>query len=430
MLEQISTPLARRARSFRLVSYLLAALSVASVAALLPACGGGEAPPGEKCVGGVIVNGVCEGKCSPDKCLAENTCVENRCVLKCDSHRDCYLDGSQDCLPSKEDDTDADVLTCQFPGRPAGTGTACPFQIECANWLACPDNGTCFASQCGNNPTACTQDADACGGDANCVIGKCPDGTGCRVNCTNDCKPWLECQTTGEGDAEAYCTKRDCASDTDCTGGYYCGIIRDPHEICGSSPPKGDNNFCGQTNEPCAMPGANGTSLFEGSLCMLRKSCVKRDQGAPCNNDLDCTQLDNQKCVSFAGETRCARGCSQNTDCLQDATCDLGLGACVPKFGKWIADEAGGKFCEPCKNDEDCGSNGSSWGCAELSGGMRACFDESFPDTCTTNADCPKSPSGKSGTCLNENVGVDPSSSVYHRCYLPINLNDNKTTCW
>jgi hypothetical protein len=412
----------------RLVSFLLAAVAVAGAALLAPGCGGNNTP-GEQCVGGYLTpDGVCEGKCEPEKCVAENTCVANQCVLKCDSHKDCYLDGSQDCLAAKEDDSAADIMTCQFPGRPAGTGTACPFAVECGNWLACPDQGTCFASQCAGNPTSCVQDEDFCKGDASCVVGKCPDGSGCRVNCTTECGPWLECQTTGEADADAYCTKRDCATDADCIGGYYCGIVRDPHQVCGSNPPKGDNSFCGETAEPCVTPGSDGTSRFEGSLCMLRKSCLKRDQAAPCTTDLDCSQLESQKCVALGGETRCARTCAQSTDCLLDATCDLGASACVPKFGAWVG--PGGGFCHPCKSDEDCGKNGSTWACSELSGGMRACFDQSFPDSCTTNADCPQSPSGKSGTCLNEQVGVDSGSSVYHKCYLPINLSDNKTSCW
>lgn len=438
MFSTFSTPAARRAAS-RPLSFLLAAAAVAAAALLAPACGGGGPtttdPVPEDCEGGLLTpEGACLAKCSPDKCIADNTCVANSCALKCDSHKDCYLDGSQDCAPSVEDDTGAALLTCQFQDRPAGTGTGCPFGVECSNWLACPDNSVCFASQCADaanpagNPTACVPNEEYCKGDPSCVVGKCPDGNACRVNCTVDCKAWLGCQTRGEGDAESYCTKRDCASDDDCISGYYCGIVRDPHEICGSNPKKGDNNFCGLTTEPCLSPGADGTSLFEGSLCMLRKSCLKRDQDVPCLTDLDCSQVDSQKCVSYAGETRCAQKCGQDKDCLSDHACDLGLGACVPRFNKWIGD--GGKFCEPCKNDEDCGGAGTSWACSELSGGARACFDQAFPDTCNTNADCPKSPSGKNGTCLNEQAGYDASSSVYKRCYLPLNLNTYKTSCW
>ncbi|MEZ4310204.1 MAG: hypothetical protein R3F14_19355 [Polyangiaceae bacterium] len=418
----------RSARAPRVFSFLFAAIALVGAGLLAPACDGGE-PPGEDCLGGFITeDGECVGKCKPDKCIADNACVDNACQLKCASHKDCYPDGSQDCVPAKEDDTGTDIAVCQFQPRSAGVGTACPFGIECGNWLSCPDNGTCFASQCGGDAAACVLDSAACEGVENCTYGKCPDGSGCRVNCQVDCKPWLECNTKGEADADAYCTKRDCETDADCIGGYYCGIIRDPHEVCGSSPKKGDNNFCGQTTESCITPGSDGTSRFEGSLCMLRKSCVKRDQDTPCTTDLDCSQIEGQKCVAYAGETRCARTCALDTDCLADHTCDLAAGACVPRFTSWVG--SGGGFCEPCLSDEDCGSKGSTWACSELSGGMRGCFDQAFPDTCNTNLDCPKSPSGKAGTCLDEGEGVDPSSSVYKRCYLPINNSDNKTSCW
>jgi hypothetical protein len=433
-----------RVPASRFVSFLFAALSFLSVGMLTSACGnggtggsggsgggtggaGGSTGAGD-CIGGVVVNGVCEGKCTPDKCIEGNTCVGNRCMLKCDSHKDCYPDGSQSCVPAKEDDTAADISVCQFTGKSAGVGTSCPFGPECANWLSCPDGGTCFASQCAGDTAACVLDDVACKDVENCIFGKCPDGSGCRADCATNCKPWLECDTKGEADADAYCTQRDCVSDDECLGGYYCGIVRDPHEICGSDPPKGDNNLCGSTLEPCKTPGQDGTSLFEGSLCMLRKSCIKRAQGAPCTTDLDCSLIDSQKCVAFGGETHCSNKCGIEGDCLSDADCDAGLGACVPKFGAWKG--TGGKFCEPCLSDEDCGAKGTSWACAELSGGARACFDESFPDTCTKDSDCPKAPGGKAGTCFDEGEGFSAADNLYHRCYLPLNPSDNKTSCW
>jgi len=452
------TPERPSAPASRFVAYVLAALSFASVAMLAPACGdtggtsgtGGGGTGGGDCIGGVVIDGVCQGKCTPDKCKAENTCVDNACLLKCDSHKDCHLDGSQNCAVATEDDSGAAITVCELTGQSAGIGTTCPFGTECTNWLSCADGATCFANQCGNEPTSCVVDEVACDGVEGCTVGKCPnrcaDGTvcaegaacadgstctpggGCRVNCTTDCKAWLECETKGEADADAYCTKRDCASDDDCLGGYYCGIVRDPHEICGSSPKKGDNNFCGLTADPCKSPGQDGSSLFEGSICMLRKSCLKRDRAAPCATDLDCSHIDGQKCVAVSGESRCAPTCSVDANCLPDQACDPALGACVPRFGKWIGE--GGVFCEPCVSDEDCGSKGTTWACTEISGGMRACFDQAFPDTCTSNADCPKSPSGKSGTCFDEGEGFDPADSLYHRCYLPINPADNKTSCW
>ena len=421
---------------------MLAALVVAGSAMLLGACGGsGSGGSGGSgggggststdtgdCQGGVIVNGVCEGKCEASKCLADNVCVGNRCVLKCDSHRDCFADGTQSCLPAKDDETGADVNVCQSSGKPAGLGVPCPVGQECAAWLACPDNGICFSFQCGGDPAACVADADACKGVDNCTIGKCPDASPCRVDCAQNCHPWLSCNGKGEGDADAYCTTFDCKADADCASGYYCGIVRDPHEICGSNPKKGDNGFCGQTSEPCiSLPDAASTR-FEGSVCMLRNQCLRRGPGAPCASDVDCSYFDSLACVSFGGENRCAPKCGNDADCPKDAACDATLKTCVPRYGAWKGNPPG--FCTPCMTDEDCGKNGTHLACADLSGGMHACFDESFPDTCTTNADCPKSPSGKSGTCLNENFGLSPSDANYHRCYLPINLNDNKTSCW
>lgn len=449
MLIQSSTTSSGRAS--RLFSYLLAALAFGGASMFTAACGdsnttgsggdggsgaegGNGGSGGDGCVGGVIVDGVCEGKCTPDKCLAENTCVGNRCVLKCDSHRDCYPDGSQECASAVEDDTGAAVNVCTFTGKPAGVGTACPFKTECSAWLACPDGGTCFSWQCNGDVNQCALDEAACEGVENCVYGKCTgDGAPCRVGCQTQCAAWLDCETAGEADANAHCVNRDCESDADCLGGYYCGIVRDPHEICGSNPKKGNNNFCGKTNEPCIAVGADGkatdgSSRFEGSICMLRRSCMKRLQDEPCATDLDCSLADGQKCVPYAGETRCTQACAQNSDCTPDHTCDLSLLACVPKFSKWVSD--GGGFCEPCVSDEDCGSKGTTWSCLELSGGMRGCFDQAFPNTCNSNADCPLSPGGKPGTCLDEGEGVGPNDSVYKRCYVPINANTNKSSCW
>src|SRR5690349_3917332 len=116
MRQPSSSPLSGRLPASRFFSLVLTALSLAGVGAFAPACGsgpaattggsgggggaGGTVDPGD-CKDGVIVNGVCEGKCTKDKCLLGNICVENRCVLPCDSHKDCFLDGSQNCTPAK-----------------------------------------------------------------------------------------------------------------------------------------------------------------------------------------------------------------------------------------------------------------------------------------------------------------------------------------
>lgn len=440
---QLPAPSASPSRVSNSLKFVLAALTALGAALLGQACNGNQSTgtpggPGggqDECVDGVIVDGVCEGKCDPTKCVEGNTCVGNRCVLKCDAHRDCYHDGGQDCAPAKEDDTNADILVCQANGMPVGMGVACPFGGECAGFYRCADDTACFGWQCGGDPAACVTDTAACNGDPSCRIGKCAaDGAACRVGCQTECTQWLQCETFGEGDADAYCTARDCASDDDCVGGFFCGVIRTPYSICGTS--KGDNNFCGLTSEACKTPGQDGTSLFEGSLCMLRKSCLKRLEDMPCQTDLDCSQKPGLRCADVAGEKRCARTCGLDNDCQKDKQClplqgdTSGALVCVPRFGAW---KGTGAFCDPCIDDTECGDATTSRACSELSSGMRACFDQAFPDACTTDADCPTSKSGKHGVCLDESWGVSSGSTVYHRCYLPINdpnTSDGKVTCW
>src|SRR6185369_11981044 len=97
--------------------------------------------------------------------------------------------------------------------------------------------------------------------------GACPDKTACVVPACSEaeCLP-LTCKTNGVGDARAYCTKLDCADDSQCPGGYYCGITRDPHTICGLMPEKGNNTVCGKTAEACVDPATfgMGNTYFEG----------------------------------------------------------------------------------------------------------------------------------------------------------------------
>lgn len=415
-------------------------LVVASVVGFTSACGDatGDGGGGDECEGGVIINGVCEGKCTPDKCIADNTCVGNRCMLKCDAHTDCYPDGSQNCASAKEDGTSADIFVCQRNEVPRGMGIKCPFKFECDGVGICPNGQGCERAQCGNQPDACVKNEEACGKDEACTIGKCPDGSACVVNpCTAaECAP-LSCLSKGEGDADAYCTRQDCQSDADCAGGFYCGITRDPHELCGSDPQKGDNAFCGTTSEPCIEPSAlgQGNTMFEGSRCILRKTCIKRAQCAPCETDLDCSQLPTQKCVGqMDGTKSCARSCATKLDCDPDYDCLEG--SCKPRFGGC---KGTGEFCHPCQSDEDCGGKDTVKACIEASGNQRACFDYVLfsadcvaPDcvVCMTDADCPESPSGRHGECFDEGEGYGPADSVYHRCYLPYDAPDNKFGCW
>lgn len=383
----------------RFPSYLartafLFGLLVGAPAFLMAACGGEESDAsgstttggGDPCLGGVLVDGVCTAKCDPAKCLENNTCVANTCELTCDSHRDCFGDGSQDCAPAIEDDTNAAITTCQFNGKGAGVGLACPFGPECAdpgvwNAYACPDGTKC-------DPAA-----------PNCASGACQA---------------LTCTGQGEGDADAYCTSVDCTADSDCPGGFYCELVR----VCDPADPR----------EPCLDPSAfadNGAGTLPGPAGGVRNMCIKRAVCAPCETDLDCSQVDGQICADQGGTKVCAARCAKESDCAPGYGCDAAAGACLHKFGSCAGT---GKFCEPCQNDLDCGPADGSVYCFAADNGA-GCFDASFPDTCTTDADCPLSPSGKHGTCLDSTY-VDPSSSVYQHCYVPIDDNTYKTGCW
>lgn len=386
---------------------------------------------GDPCKGGLAIDGGCEAKCSPDKCLPGNTCVGNRCELLCTSHRDCFSDGSQNCGAAK-DDSGKDVLVCQSSKQTPGIGVKCPFGTECNKQSFCPGGVACDPAACGGHPDHCKADPAQCAGNPKCTIGKCSDDASECIVTTCDAAqcaaPSYRCLTTGTGDADAYCAKDDCKTDDDCLGGYYCGITRDPHSICGLTPPKGNSNACGKTTEPCVDPAHfadGGHTYFEGALCLMRRTCLKRSQCAPCKTDLDCSQRDAQKCVAIGAESHCARSCGGDSDCEPDAKCTAG--SCIPRAG---ACKGKGAFCDPCLNDEDCGTKGTRLECARLAGTMRACFDAAFAIDCTVDTDCPKAPSGLNGTCLDERASLSPGDSVYHKCYLPMNFDTNKTSCW
>jgi hypothetical protein len=380
---------------------------------------GGSTGTSGSCEGGVVVHGKCEGKCTPDKCLPGNTCVGNACVLKCTSETDCAV--GQSCSPAKEDDTMADLTVCASNGL-APVGTPCPYNTECGAVTGCPDGKSCDYTQCGG--AACTLDTVACGDDKACRIGACPDKSACVVpGCDQTACTPLTCKTNGVGDALAYCTKLDCADDSQCPGGYSCGITRDPHLICGLTPAKGNNTTCGKTSEPCIDPstfGASGNTYFEGSVCLLRKECIRNDRCSSCTTNLDCT-IEGQTCVKSGTGNHCLRTCLKTSDCPDGTGCTAG--SCQPIYTGGC--EGKGEFCAPCINDEDCGKKGSAMSCEVLNSltDERGCFDTSFSTACMTDMDCPLSPGNRHGHCLNETDGLAATDAVYHKCYFPFKID-------
>lgn len=431
-----------------------------------------ETIPGDECVGGVVVDGRCEAKCDPAKCLEGNVCVDNRCKLICDEHEDCFP-GYQVCREKLTDEDEngvqVKVAVCddsgQIPavgqsGFPEGWwGLDCPFgDTQCAAQTACPDGTPCTtAPSC-----TCELDEAACGEDARCNKGKCAeDGAACIFNrCTvAECQPLRCVGFAGEGDALAYCSLYECDTDDQCQPGFYCGTDRDPTDICNDDTnPDFQDALCGASSEPCVDPATAGPAYSAGTICLMRKTCLKRDECAPCSENLDCSFGDGDLCAAHAGDNVCARICNDDSNCSPDEACvpyapstAKATGApqtcgasphidcidpavdcptpgdtcvprnvCVPRSGKCDGSDlpAGdGKFCAHCLRDTDCGPADSGWVCEPDDNGDNHCFDRSFPWTCGTDADCPLAPSGRNGHCITAN---DPfGSNLVGRCWIP-----------
>lgn len=388
----------------------LAVLGAASLVGTASGCGGsggeggsggsGGAPP--FCEGGFVrsVDGkdVCEGKCTQAACGDGYACVDNKCGLLCAVHAECGDGLSQECALVKEDDTAKDISVCRATGE-GSVGVKCPNGNECDNVFACPDGKKC--------DPACTGDTCPCAADR--------------------CKP-LFCRTSGIGDADALCTLRDCHADTECPGGFWCATTRDPHQICGTT--KGDNTTCGTTTEDCVDPAqneANGTTYVEGTICALRTECRPRRQCAPCESDLDCSAIAGQHCKQVGPEKACVRDCGSDGDCEGGFKCEGG--SCIPRFGACVGT---GQFCEPCRNDLECGDKDSGRACVSFGGAERMCIDVTLSMSCTTDNDCPVAPDGKHGYCADGDIGADPSSPYYHKCYFPSHFNQGagRLSCW
>lgn len=479
--------LLRAHRAFRFAAFS-SGFAVLIGSALFPSAGcqndvsteTGDGTP--KCEGGYLTaENLCVPKCDDSKCLDGNVCVENQCRLQCSNHAECFA-GSQACTPANAD-SGASVQVClenghQVPTSGVGQGKPCPFgESECATQV-CPNGLECDPMACNGDPASCVKNEAACADKEDCNIGTCSgDKSPCTVTTceASECRA-LTCNTTGEGDTSAYCTQSDCMSDEQCGAGFYCGFVRDPHDVCGEKCAsgkcsdgrtctkdgdcqKGNNNFCGKTTDDCVDPASKpaGTTYEEGPLCMMRKACIRRDECAPCSSNLDCSGGSGDICINVGGTAEapvmtCQHLCVDDSNCRKDQTCVSSGGStcastpnvfcttsddcpvdgdaceprsvCIPRSGGCHAEGAtDSKFCFACTNDFDCGGPDSSWGCSELGNGERACFDQSFSATCTKDSDCPQSPGGKYGSCLDEADGVNPSDSVYHRCYFPPQLD-------
>jgi hypothetical protein len=385
------------------------------------------------------------------------------------------------------------VTTCQNNGRSA-IGFKCPEGNECAKQQpSCPDGSNCDYTQCGGNtcspdPIACgskspcsigtcgdgagckidgdcgasqtcTDGVCSCGATTDCNSGVCINGTCQATPCTvqgcamSDCKP-LVCLSDGVGDADAYCTLQDCTTDANCPGGYACDKERDPHPICGAAASKlpglcgvactadaicvttyGTGSTCGNITAgsgycqgPCVMANAgNGTTYAPGPYCTFRNECRIRKLCDPCTADLDCSAVPGAHCTQPPMGTAkfCASDCKTDTDCAADFQCTAG--ECVPRAGSCTGT---GKFCEPCHDDTECATG--LYCSRESSGLARICVSPIGTLQCPNDQDteCPTSPSGLHGKCMDESVESTPGDGIYHTCWLPYIASIDSFQCW
>lgn len=223
--------------------------------------------------------------CDTAKCAAGNECIEDQGVTEC-------------------------RLTCDTQRG----ATGCPTNYTCAS------NGSrTFCKADKNQPTPrAGQYGAACTALQGVNAEEC------------DYESGFYCQFNDRNDPNAFCTRYDCESDADCTGGYFCGSAND-------------------------IPFGAKEKRVIGAT---HKACLPRTFCSPCETDLDCAP-DNgvpqfcERDVNGAGY--CTKECSKDTNCNDEAACVDGL--CAPIAQVCVGD---GSFCSPCRSDADCATGGGA----------------------------------------------------------------------
>jgi hypothetical protein len=237
---------------------------------------------------------------------------------------------------------------------------------------------------------------------------------------------------------------RDCHADGDCAAGFWCASIRDAHPICGAPPSKlhglcspqclstvgctnafGPGATCGSDgycNPACVMSGT--ATYSQGPWCTQRNECRQRKTCDPCQSDLDCAVPGHHcRAMPMGTDKFCTPDCASDADCSDGFACTSN--ACIPRYGSC---KGTGKFCEPCHVDADC--EAGKYCSRESSGVERVCAAPLGSVPCTSDAQCPVSPSGVHGKCMDASTNSSPGDGVYHTCWLPFVLAADRFVCW
>lgn len=409
---------------------------------------------------GVTIEGQCQKKCSDSACTGGARCIidadlNNTCAAPCQSQGDCAT--GRNCVTWAFPDGTQSAVCARLPytrGGNTGQHTACTTSDQCDAMRGF----SCISGKC---EVACTSAADCAS------IGVCTPGTDDKGNkvgyCTADDKPRApgqfgtkcpngdECDTAsdfacfgaGPGDIDAYCTARDCASDSDCPTDYRCSTERTATVPCQAA--------CGLAGDATATGCAQAADIGAGKkfqcgpVSLLRHYCIKRSFCDECQTDADCDGTAGQICAKDdKGSKYCTVPCDENVPSCPWGTAakcgvwdkDLGIATCEHRFGSCAGT---GKSCEPCHDDADC--PGGLCITAQFTG-EHFCVDMSASCDCTglpqtqgaicTGGGCPDTPGGIKMTCYGG--PQEATSALYQKC---VGANSNtgafsetKTGCW
>lgn len=230
------------------------------------------------------------------------------------------------------------------------------------------DITTCYDAMGRFDVCLCTPEAPSCAGGV-----ACPAGRRCT---TNSCGVPL-CERAGA----ACVDNTDCATGSDCTGGFCVSSAASCHDS--RDCPDGyacegaaGSRTCVNRRVPCTFD----TSCPNGFLCLVTHDetpfCVPFNR--PCSNDAAC--FGGGPCVDIDGDGRrecnaMAGVCRTNSDCGARLTCNLDAMRITPMCGNY----------GPCLDTAHCpvGSEcRDAWG-----DGVRLCVPSG--GSCTTSVDCP-----------------------------------------
>jgi hypothetical protein len=222
------------------------------------------------------------------------------------------------------DEAPCDSAKCAANNECIARGSETKCRLKCDSDNGCPTGYRCEVEQ---SPSYCHPEADATfprGFGVRCAP---PDGIEGNPACNTD--RGLACFARSPTDADAYCTKFDCATDADCPKSFFCATVNE----------------------------APNATTPQRSFGGTKRVCQRREFCAPCETDSDCPRTGDgrvQFCATAPTGRFCTTECAEDSNCRLDAQCEAiadGKKACTPRGGGCVGD---GTFCSRCRADSDC----------------------------------------------------------------------------